>query len=35
MATFLKLILVQLLKIFPHFYEMPIIIFTATCVAVQ
>jgi hypothetical protein len=31
---FHKLIFIQLLKIFPPFYEMPIS-FTATCVAVQ
>jgi hypothetical protein len=35
MATFHKLIFVQLLDIFPPFYEMLIINFTATCVAVQ
>jgi hypothetical protein len=32
---FHKLIFAQVLTIFPPFYEMPIINFTATCVAVQ
>jgi hypothetical protein len=32
---FHKLIFVQLLKIFPPFYEIPIINFAATCMAVQ
>ena len=32
---FHKLIFVQLLKIFPPFYQMSIISFTATCVALQ
>jgi hypothetical protein len=32
---FHKVIFIQLLKIFLPFYEMPIINFTATCMAVQ